>query len=247
MNLNKLVGISFVSVFLVSCQSSKNVASLSGEVHVISRDKIANVQVDRLSFLGKEEKASLPVIDVTKDDVIQIFKELKRIKFPIYTAHSYSPRGTRNGMRVSLHAYAAAIDLNYLMNPYFDAVEGIMIPGRSKNREKDKRDIVKQLKKISVSDKEISSVVDVVINNQPQHSDDRFLNRSIVRKGMVTPKVVAIFKRHGFSEWGGNWRRPIDYMHFQIPRSIAKKLARTDNLEERRKIWDNHKKTVAAR
>ena len=88
MNLNKLVGVSLVSVFLVSCQSSKDVAPLSGEVHVISRDKIANVQVDRLSFLGKEEKAFLPVIDVTKDDVIQIFKELKHIKFPIYTAHS---------------------------------------------------------------------------------------------------------------------------------------------------------------
>ena len=247
MNLNKLVGVFFVSIFLVSCQSSKNVAPSFREEYAISRDKIVDVQVDRLSFLGKEEKVSLSVMDVTKDDVVQIFKELKHIKFPIYTVHSYFPRFTRNGMRISLHAYAAAIDLNYLMNPYFDAVEGIIIPERSKSREKDKKDIIKQLKKISISNKEISSVIEVVIKNQPQYFDDRFLNRGVIRKGMVTSEVVAIFKRHGFNEWGGNWRCPIDYMHFQMPRSIAEKLARTDNLEERKKIWEDHKKTVMTR
>ncbi len=247
MNLNKLVGISFVLLSLISCQSSKDASPLSGEVHVISQDKIVDVQVNRLSFLGKEEQVSLSVIDVAKDDVIRIFKELKHIKFPIYTACCYSPRFIRNERLISLHAYAAAIDLNYLMNPYFDAVEGIIIPERSKSRKKDESDIVNQLKKISVSDEEISSVLDVVVKNQPRYSDDRFFNRGIIRKGMVTSRVVNIFKRHGFSEWGGNWRCPIDYMHFQIPRPIAEKLAKTDNLKERKRIWENHKKSIIIR
>ena len=83
-------------------------------------------------------------------------------------------------------------------------------------------------------------MVKVVI--QPKGSDDLFLNRGIVRKGMVTPEVVSIFRKHGFSEWGGHWRQPIDYMHFQMPRSVAEELAKTNNFEARKKIWEEHKK-----
>ncbi len=244
MNIKKLIEIFVISVFLVSCQSSKDISKLPEEVHVISQDKITNVKIERLSFSGKKEQTSLSVIDVAKNDIIQIFKELKHIKFPIYAVSSYFPRKTRNKRRVSLHAYAAAIDLNYLMNPHYDAVDGIMIPERSKNREKDKNDLIRELRKIKISGKEIASVLNTVINNQPLYSDDRFLNRGLIRKGMVTPEVVKIFRRHGFNEWGGNWRRPMDYMHFQMPRSIAEKLAVTDSFYSRKKIWEEHKKNV---
>lgn len=244
MDLKRLIKVSIISVLLVSCQSSKDTVQSPEKVQVISPDKIVNVKVERLSFSGKNEQTSLFVIDVAKNDVLQIVKELKNIKFPIYAIFCYSPRKLRNKGRASLHAYAAAIDVNCLMNPYYDAVEKVIVPKRSKNQEKDKSDLTEELKKIKMSNKEIASVLNVVINNQPSHSDDRFLNRGIVRKGMVTPEVVEIFRRHGFSEWGGNWRRPIDYMHFQIPRSVARKLAAADNFEERIRVWEDHKKSV---
>lgn len=44
------------------------------------------------------------------------------------------------------------------------------------------------------------------------------------RKGM-TEEVVDVFADHGFLIWGGDWDAPIDYQHFQISRSLAKKLA----------------------
>ena len=44
------------------------------------------------------------------------------------------------------------------------------------------------------------------------------------RKGMAE-EVVDVFAEHGFLIWGGDWDAPIDYQHFQISRSLAKKLA----------------------
>ena len=72
-------------------------------------------------------------------------------------------------------------------------------------------------------------------------SDDRFLNRGILRPGMITPEVVSIFNDHGFNIWGGNWRQPMDYMHFQTPRIIAEKLSSAESFEERkvRTIWND--------
>ena len=40
---------------------------------------------------------------------------------------------------------------------------------------------------------------------------------------MVEP-IVEIFKKHGFSEWGGDWNSPIDYHHFQVPRNEIDKF-----------------------
>ncbi|NND35346.1 MAG: M15 family metallopeptidase, partial [Saprospiraceae bacterium] len=44
---------------------------------------------------------------------------------------------------------------------------------------------------------------------------ERFLDRGNIRIGMVEP-IVHIFKKHGFTEWGGEWESPLDYHHFQV-------------------------------
>lgn len=51
-----------------------------------------------------------------------------------------------------------------------------------------------------------------------------FINRTNDRPGM-TEKVVEIFKRNGFTTWGGKWNTPIDWQHFQPPRSLAQLLS----------------------
>ena len=51
-----------------------------------------------------------------------------------------------------------------------------------------------------------------------------YLNRAHPEPGMVEP-VVGIFYKHGFRDWGGYWKDPIDYHHFQLPRSLAEFLA----------------------
>ncbi len=57
-----------------------------------------------------------------------------------------------------------------------------------------------------------------------------YANRLAVRPGKAARKgmaeeVVDVFADHGFLIWGGDWDAPIDYQHFQISRSLAKKLA----------------------
>jgi hypothetical protein len=51
-----------------------------------------------------------------------------------------------------------------------------------------------------------------------------YLDRSNPRNGMAE-SVIEIFADHGFLIWGGRWRNPIDYQHFQVDRDLAKQLS----------------------
>lgn len=243
-------GLTFASLILVGLYFFKNSENKSriksdlssqyvvSETDSLVKDKTKLIEVKCLSFNGEEKSISIRVLDVMANDVVEIFKELKEMKFPIYTLSCYAPKTTVNKKKISLHAYAAAIDVNYLINPYYDVVEGKMIPNRKKDRLEDIKIITKELKAIKIPKNEIKAILKTVI--QLEESDDRFLNRGIIRKGMITLEIVKIFKKHGFNIWGGKWRRPIDYMHFQIPRPLAKQLLNA-NLETRKKIWQTHK------
>ncbi len=57
-----------------------------------------------------------------------------------------------------------------------------------------------------------------------------YANRVAIRPGKPARKglaeeVVDVFADHGFLIWGGDWDAPIDYQHFQISRTLAKRLA----------------------
>ena len=51
-----------------------------------------------------------------------------------------------------------------------------------------------------------------------------YINRSKQRPGMAEA-VVDIFAENGFLIWGGDWKNPIDYQHFQVSRNMAEQLA----------------------
>jgi hypothetical protein len=42
-----------------------------------------------------------------------------------------------------------------------------------------------------------------------------YVDRNLGLKGMVTPQVVDIFRKHGW-KWGGNWSSSKDYQHFSM-------------------------------
>jgi hypothetical protein len=44
----------------------------------------------------------------------------------------------------------------------------------------------------------------------------QYLNRHLQDLGMVE-SIVPLFEKYGFSDWGGAWRAPLDYHHFQVP------------------------------
>jgi D-alanyl-D-alanine carboxypeptidase len=53
------------------------------------------------------------------------------------------------------------------------------------------------------------------LNGQPEKQ---------LRSGMAE-SVIDVFADEGFSIWGGYWKNPIDYQHFQVSRSLAQQLA----------------------
>ena len=137
------------------------------------------------------------------DNVIEIFKKLFEIKFPIHSvklinefqgndyasmeannSSAFNFRNIPNSNLISMHSYGLAIDINPVQNPYIleDSGKEIVLPDIGRN----------------------------------------FLDRKNHRPGMVTEEIVHIFANNGFSDWGGNWSKA-DYHHFQLPRDILSK------------------------
>jgi len=51
-------------------------------------------------------------------------------------------------------------------------------------------------------------------------------------------QVVELFAQHGFLIWGGDWKKPIDYQHFQVSRGMAERLAKLPLLQARQ-LFEN--------
>ncbi|WP_290977239.1 M15 family metallopeptidase [Herbaspirillum sp.] len=59
----------------------------------------------------------------------------------------------------------------------------------------------------------------------PPQAAASYLQRTPVRPGQAED-LVGVFYDHGFLVWGGNWKEPIDYQHFEIgSRAFVRKLA----------------------
>ena len=65
-----------------------------------------------------------------------------------------------------------------------------------------------------------------------------YLDRKPVRPGMAE-SVIELFADNGFSIWGGDWRDPIDYQHFQVSRALAEQLARV-SAADAKAIFEQH-------
>ncbi|MFA0791695.1 M15 family metallopeptidase [Microbulbifer echini] len=149
-------------------------------------------------------KGAVIVLDVVAGEVLNLFGELYRLKFPIKSAIpieyfsqqervtedmnntlAFDSRFITNETRWSEHAYGVAIDINPIQNPYLDI--------------------------------ENTSRAEVI----PRDATEGYLNRAKYRVGKpvrvgMTEDVALVFAKHGFAVWGGDWNTPIDYMHFQV-------------------------------
>jgi hypothetical protein len=148
----------------------------------------------------------LVVMDAVADYVVQIFAQLRGLRFPLASARlmdhydgdddasmaanntsALNVRPVAGSRTISLHAYGVAIDLNPIQNPY------VTRSGRTPSAE-------------------------------PAAGRD-FVARKPARPGMAE-SIVQVFAEQGFAEWGGAWSNPVDYQHFQVPRRLAVQLAR---------------------
>lgn len=186
----------------------------------VSLDRLNILKISYIDFDGNEHQdGNLVVHDVVADHVLAVFKNLYDNKFPIFNmslineyngddaksleannSSAFNCREIINGTRMSLHSYGLAIDINPIQNPYLATEYN---PGKTS------------------------------VEVHPAQGME-YINRRNIREGMVetvlnnTSKstVVDVFRKNGFSVWGGNWNYPIDWQHFQVTREQAEAIAK---------------------
>ncbi len=165
----------------------------------------APVQVDRLlavhflhtNFEGGVSQGEMIVLDVLAESVLAIFKELHDFQFPIEKVIPVDEFGGDDVASMEVNN-SSAFNSRKIMNTdrWSSHAYGAAI--------------------------DINPRQNPYVPN-PEQTDFRvypsggepYMDRENSRMGMVEP-IVPIFKKHGFTEWGGDWKSPLDYHHFQV-------------------------------
>ena len=157
---------------------------------------LRRVELDYLGFDNQIHRGALVVNEALVADVIAIFGDLQRQRYPIAkmqtvdhypkaddelsmqdnNTSAFNCRPMPSGNSWSLHAYGRAVDLNPLINPY------------------------------------ITKSGDL----QPKTAA-AYLDRSRTDPGILHAgdPAVRVFTDRGWT-WGGGWHDPIDYQHFEL-------------------------------
>lgn len=161
----------------------------------VAPEALRRVELDYIGFDGQFHRGDLIVNHAVVDDVVAIFGQLLRLRYPIEkmrnvdhyagaddelsmednNTSAFNCRPLPHSDSWSRHAYGLAIDLNPLINPYIDKAGDL----------------------------------------QPKNAG-RYLDRRRTDPGLLhngDPAVLA-FTDRGWM-WGGAWRNPIDYQHFE--------------------------------
>ncbi len=241
----------FLIIFLVSCAAAiigiiciKPISNQFKSTHiikpVIDRSRIIQIDVKCHAFDDSIKTIKLYVLDVTAESVKKIFADLLNEYFPIYEALCYANRTAAYKDTPSLHAYGAAIDINAYINPYYNVLKGASSMGAQRrfvDIVKDEESIRDNLKRLRLSETETNATVEAIMRKG--EPTDWFINRYVYRKGMLTEHHAEIFRKNGFTIWGGRWREPMDFMHVQIDEELAKQLASVTR-EKAAVIWKEH-------
>jgi hypothetical protein len=148
------------------------------------------------------------VLDAAANNVMAIFKELHQIKFPLAKAHVIE-QYNGDDQASMLDNNTSAFNCRAITGGSLPSIHayGLAID-------------INPIQNPYVSFDNVSGCTTQVL---PPPAKD-YLNRTHLRAGMAE-QVVEIFKRNGFTVWGGKWNKPIDWQHFQVSRSLAQLLA----------------------
>lgn len=173
----------------------------------IQLDRLWEVHISHLNFDGQRTQGQLIVLDALAEPVLKIFQEIFEAGFPI---HRLIPVDEFGGDDVeSMEANnSSAFNSRRIMNTdrWSSHAYGAAI--------------------------DINPSQNPYVPN-PEQEDfsvyptggEAFLDRHNLRTGMVET-IVPIFKKHGFTEWGGDWKSPLDYHHFQVSWERIHELAK---------------------
>ncbi len=170
-----------------------------------SCERLRLVTFSYINFSGETKSGGrIVVLDAIANHVLMLFNDLRLANFPIERAN--------------------------LMNDY-DGVDDLSMDNNNTSSFND-RNIAGSAK---ISMHAYGAAIDInpkinpfVVRRGTKNivkpaSGASYADRAAKSPGMAEA-VRAIFSDHGFLIWGGDWRNPTDYQHFQISRDLAERL-----------------------
>jgi D-alanyl-D-alanine carboxypeptidase len=148
--------------------------------------------VSHYDFDGEIKEGQLVVHAKIVENVIKIFKQLYELKFEIHQIKLIDEYGGNDELSMQdnnsscFNCRTIAGSKKLSIHSYGLAID------------------INPIQNPYISDGIVNSI-----------QESNFLDRNNQRPGMVEP-IVHIFKENGFPIWGGNWKVPIDYQHFQV-------------------------------
>ena len=164
----------------------------------VGLNDLRHITLKHIDFNGKQKKGEIIVHKSVAEDVVQIFRELYVIGYPIYkmklisayqgndwqsiesgNTSAFNCRNATGSKGWSKHSYGKAIDINPIENPYV-ARSGYISHKAS----------LKYKKRV--------------------HKRNTYADKAILLK---SDKATKIFEKYGW-KWGGDWSGVKDYQHF---------------------------------
>ncbi len=161
---------------------------------------LALLGISYIDFVGHQKEGEMLVHKSVKDATLAIFEELYQLRFPIHQMETIDKfqgddKKSMAANNSSCFNFRKIAGTNRLsIHSYGLAID--------------------------INPKQNPCISEGKIH--PADGSD-YLNRDIQRPGMVEP-IVDIFKRNGFEVWGGEWKEPIDYHHFQVSKEFIDRI-----------------------
>jgi len=156
------------------------------------------IRVKHRNFHRSEKMGEIIVHKDVADEVVEIFRELYNIKYPIRqmrlvsdfrgndwqsieadNTSAFNCRKATGSKKWSKHSYGKAIDINPIENPY-------------------------------ISRKGYISHKESWVYKKRIHKKSTFADKAVLVKG---DKAIQVFEKYGW-KWGGDWSGVKDYQHF---------------------------------
>jgi hypothetical protein len=164
----------------------------------VSPDDLRYIRLKHRNFYRSERMGEIIVHKDVAEEVVEIFRELYEIDYPIRqmrlvsdfkgndwqsieadNTSAFNCRNATGSKKWSKHSYGKAIDINPIENPY------ISRKGRISHQKS-------------------------LIYRKRVHKKSTFADKAVLLKD---DKATKIFKKYGW-KWGGDWSGVKDYQHF---------------------------------
>ena len=190
----------------------------------VSADRLRDVTVSYYDFQGSpHQDGHIIVLDAVAKHVVAIFQRLYDMKFPIDKIRPVQEYN--NDDNASMRANNSS---SFNCRPMTGKPPGSLPSIHAYGLAIDINPIQNPYIGFDPKRPSVTEILPVL--------GKEYVHRHPIRPGMVE-SIVPIFKEQGFSVWGGNWKTPIDYQHFQTTRAIAEQLAQK-NPQEAEKFFE---------